>query len=146
MLRIRNAHQEDCLDIHKIRNEEEIRKFSFDTSEITFENHRSWFEKTLVDDKRRLFVVTEENQIYGVVRFDLSKDLKEAEVSIYVSKTAANKGVGKFALLESEKLLKNEIASCKKIIAKALIDNERSIQFFKNCAYQPMTLVFEKEV
>lgn len=145
MLSVRKAHIEDCLDIYRIRNEEGIRKFSFDSSVIPYETHILWFDKILLDDQKRLYVVTEGEKVQGVVRFDLTS-MTTAEVSIYVSSLSAGMGIGRYALLESEKLFKNEIVTCSKIVAKVLIDNQKSINFFKGCDYVPYSLELVKKV
>lgn len=144
MLRIRKATIEDSLGIYEIRNCPEVLKFFFNPNPVSFESHHEWFKKSLESQFRFIYVVHYENELAGVARFDLAPDKKEANVSIYTAKKFWNKGVGSFALLESEELLRNEVPSCLKIIAQVLVENEASLKFFKSCDYIPKLVNLEK--
>ena len=46
-LRLRRAEKEDCRFLYELRNEEEVRKNSFQTGIFSYEDHVAWFERKL---------------------------------------------------------------------------------------------------
>ncbi len=145
MLKIRKAQAEDCEPIYNLRNDEEVLKYSFNTTLISYQDHSNWFSKALESDSRKIFVVTSDEIIHGVVRYDLDSDKSFAEVSIFIDKNCWGKGIGTFALLEGEKLLLKDVSTCKKIKAKVFHENTGSSKLFEKCDYKPVYCELEKE-
>ena len=50
-LRLRRAEKEDCRFLYELRNEEEVRKNSFQTGIFSYEDHVAWFERKLEEKK-----------------------------------------------------------------------------------------------
>lgn len=146
MFKIRKAHKEDCRKIYDIRNDESVLQYSFNPHKTSFETHLGWFESSLNNDLRKIFVIESEDNVAGVVRYDLNQDMLSAEVSIYVAKNFWGKGLGKWALIESESLLKLEAPQCQKIIAKVFLENLASLKIFEKCDYKKKVVEFIKEI
>ena len=145
MFNIRKAQLEDCKKIHELRNDLSIRKTSFNPDEIPYESHVQWFSGSLLNPDRKLFVV-EDNELVGVVRFDLNSDHTEALVSVFVSPQALGRGIGSFAIVEGERLCKHEVPSLKTLHARVMADNIASLKLFEKCHYAKNVIEFSKEV
>jgi spore coat polysaccharide biosynthesis protein SpsF len=130
MLKLRKAQIEDCRIVYDIRNDPKIRVNSFSDGDILLEDHVKWFESSLRNDRRKIFIIEDEQVVLGVVRFDVSEDLQQAIVSINVSASSWGKGVGSFALQEGEKAIKLEYPELKGIVARVLAHNEASMKLF----------------
>jgi RimJ/RimL family protein N-acetyltransferase len=146
MLNLRKAHIGDCKVIYELRNDPQVRENSFSKEAITYESHTKWFEKSLMSNNRKIFIVEDNQEIAGVVRFDLNSEFMEALVSINVKAAYWGKGVGSFALAEGEKSLITEFPELKGIVAKVLPENEGSKKLFSKCNYIPRVIEFYKEV
>ena len=146
MFKIRKAHKEDCRKIFEIRNDDLVLKYSFDPNKTSYETHELWFGASLKNEQRKIFVIEQGDQIAGVVRYDLKDEGLSSEVSVYIAKDFWGQGLGQWSLLESEPLLKAEVPTCKKIIAKVFVENVASLKIFEKCNYKKRVIEFTKEI
>lgn len=146
MFKIRKAHKEDSRKIYDIRNDESVLQYSFDPNKTSYETHQAWFEASLKNDLRKIFVIESQEKIAGVVRYDLDQNQISSEVSIYIAKDFWGQGLGQWALLESEPLLKMEAPACKKIVAKVFFENIASLKIFEKCNYKKKVVEFVKDI
>lgn len=145
-LKIRKAQLQDSQDIHRIRSSKEVRERSHDSREFSFAEHDSWFKQTLTSTHRNLFVVTSNDEVAGVVRYDIAEGEKEATVSIFVAAKFWGQGVASFALVEGEKLLKVEHTRLANLRAEVLADNETSIKLFEKSGFTKNFVSFSKKI
>jgi RimJ/RimL family protein N-acetyltransferase len=146
MLKIRKAHMEDCKFVFNLRNDESARLYSFSPEIIPYQDHVKWFQASMNDKFRKIFIIEDGSQALGAVRFDINASFTEAVVSINISAEAQGKGVGSFAIQEGENCLKKEFPSLKGIIARVMVHNEASIRLFSKCSYSKKVVEFYKEV
>lgn len=92
------AAQSDSKDVWEWRNDEFSRRMSITTDPIAWETHRVWFENSLADPNRYLFIACIDNERAGagvekagICRFDLDPEKKIAEVSINLNPRYRNK-------------------------------------------------------
>ena len=111
----------------KIRNINEVRKYSLNRNIIGKEEHKKWFNQKLKNTKSKIFIIKIGKLRAGYIRLDKKKYW---EVSISILKIFRNKKIGKNALSLLEKKI-NKI----NIFAKVHILNKNSIAFFKSCNY-----------
>lgn len=71
---IRIANSKDCQQYYDWANDPEVRRQSFSSEEIKFENHLEWFERRLKSDSSYLFVGEHKNVPIGQVRFEKADD------------------------------------------------------------------------
>lgn len=104
------------------------RKYSRDETVPIYENHVNWFESSLSNSNRVMFILKLFDISLGFVKVDLSEDTNE--VSIIISHGHYGQGLGKVAL----NLLRGKM---KKIDLHAYIENENSasLKIFKSCGY-----------
>ena len=111
----------------KLRNSEDLRKYSKNNELISKQNHLKWLNSKLDDSKNKIFVIKLINKKLGYIR--LQKKINW-EVSIGILKTYRNKKIGKKALSILEKRFKKI-----KIFAKVHKLNTNSLNFFLSCNY-----------
>ena len=94
---LRFAENEDKIDLLNWRNELETRKASFNTEKIDQKDHERWFNNSIKNKKRNIFIICDKNcNKLGQIRFDRGNDT--AEVDISLNPKYRNLGVGSLAL------------------------------------------------
>jgi len=142
----REARENDCEALFKIRNHPDIRSRSLNDSEILFSDHAKWFTSTLKSKEKKIFVLEAEvNQtIIGSIRLDFDTLEKSATVNIYVSPEFWGQGYAGQLLQNSESYLRDHCTQIKFLKAVVLNNNEASKKIFSKNHYQLKTLNFEK--
>ena len=56
-LNLRKACWSDCRFLFRLRNEDEVRKNSFQTSEIPYSSHENWFAQKLQDVNTVIYIL-----------------------------------------------------------------------------------------
>jgi len=128
---IQKATESDCKDTWIWRNDEQTRQMFTSTDEVSWEAHKSWYESSLKNKNRYMFIgfLEEENKI-GICRFDIDEETKIAEVSLNLNPNYRNKKL-------SKSLLKNSIFFLYTLInvdllAKIKKNNLSSIKCFES--------------
>tara|TARA_Y100000034_G_scaffold103139_1_gene128460 strand:+ start:800 stop:2572 length:1773 start_codon:yes stop_codon:yes gene_type:complete len=129
---IRLANVNDMKNIFELANDDIARKYSFNKSKIKWEDHVEWFNEK-IKDKNYLFYVVEQNEDFlGYVRFEI-KD-KEAIISINLKESSRGKGLGTKVVVESSKLAFRS-KKIHNIIAYISEKNELSKKLFLKCGF-----------
>jgi RimJ/RimL family protein N-acetyltransferase len=103
----------------------------------TIEQHTYYWEKIYPNLNKKEFVGTYNDQVIGVVGFDLSFQSKEAYLWIFTASKMASQGVASKLLFESEKYLSNiDFIQIYTAIAKG---NKKSINLFKRNNFEPIS-------
>jgi UDP-2,4-diacetamido-2,4,6-trideoxy-beta-L-altropyranose hydrolase len=102
----RKATSDDRIPLFLLANDPDVRNNSFNTHQILFEDHCKWFEKTLTNKQRVLYVFYWSRELIGQVRFD--KEQGNAIVSISVSKMFRGCGLAAEMLKKTIIEIKNE--------------------------------------
>jgi UDP-2,4-diacetamido-2,4,6-trideoxy-beta-L-altropyranose hydrolase len=139
MINIRLAKRNDIKNVFELSNQDDVRKYSFQSSVIKWEEHEIWF-KNILNDKNNILLIAEENNSFaGQIRFKLENS--EATISISIEKSFQNKGIGKTIVNEAiEYLLKNH-PNVKIIIALIKPENTKSIKFFEKLNFKFNTMI-----
>ena len=129
----RFAEYGDLEDLIKWRNDENTRKYSFDTKPINPEEHSKWFRNSLANPKRNIFVFFDkELKKLGQIRFDREGD--KAEINITVNPEFRGKGIGTLALSKSSNIYFKNF-DVKILVAKVKNENIASLKAFKNAGF-----------
>mgnify|MGYP001604517659 CR=1 FL=1 len=136
----RNADKNDAVDIFKWRNHPDVRKNSFNTNPILWEEHEKWFKKKLAESDIAIYTVCCRDKKIGAIRFE---DKGEAvKVNIMLNPDFLGKGFGsKIIRLGTEKFIK-ERQPDKSIHAEIKKDNIASIRAFQKAGYKESHLTF----
>lgn len=131
---LRPAEERDCELLWQWRNEENTRKWSFDTAYIPYEEHKSWLLSKLNNvDSEILIVLDEGKKAIGQVRFDMSPD-GSAEVDISIINKERGKGYGSNALRLACQYVRGEL-NITRVIAYIKGENEASIGAFTKAGF-----------
>tara|TARA_B110000240_G_C13512425_1_gene460546 strand:+ start:3322 stop:3804 length:483 start_codon:yes stop_codon:yes gene_type:complete len=127
-MRVRRATEKDLLDYYGLVNDDLVRLASFSSSAVTLDEHARWFENSLANKNRIMYVlegVDSETEFLGQVRFDeiLSTTFDNTfELDYSIASSQRGKGLGKKMLLLGLKMLTESFKNpC--VIAKVKIDN-----------------------
>ena len=92
MILARTATADDAPRLFEWRNDAATRAASLDWSEIEWEDHLAWLDRTLDDPDTFLCVASVDGEPVGTCRFDVIDG--SAEVSITVAPSARGRGLG----------------------------------------------------
>ena len=127
----RSVQKEDCLKIFEIANDDEVRKFSFNSDKISLENHKSWFYDVLNDNSVKFYVLQYEDDLIGQLRLDF--DEEHPVISISLNKKYRGLGLSKVLLRKGLELIDG------RVVAYIKKENSRSISFFKSMGFKKDT-------
>lgn len=132
-LQLRLAEAEDARAIFQWRNHPAVRNHSGNTQEISWDEHRQWFEKRLTTNSGPILIGEFNDKPVGVVRFDISNH--EAAVSVYLVPESGFKGWGGCLLDQSEHWLRQHHPEVLTLHAYVLPNNEPSKKLFAKLNY-----------
>lgn len=131
---LRNVTQQDIELLFEWANDYAVRKNSFNTEQILFEDHVRWFNKMMSDEDVLQFIMMVDDTPVGQIRFVINKD--EAEIGYSIAKEYRGKGYGHKILQLSTALVSEEYPGIHKLIAKVKPDNAASNKLFLNEQYE----------
>ena len=102
-LNLRKACRSDCKFLFRLRNEDEVRKNSFQTSEIPYSSHENWFAQKLQDVNTVIYILERNGQAIGQIRADRRE--RTAEISYALCSEARGRGLSRWMLSELENRL-----------------------------------------
>lgn len=134
---IRSVHYSDCEDIYVWRSDAVSQSMSFDTDTISYEEHIRWFNSSLNNADRKLYIGKIGSTKIGVCRFDRNTKSGVVEVSINMNPKCRGSGYGKRLLAASikdyQKISKIEL------LAKIKTKNLASLKIFKSLGFQEIS-------
>jgi len=93
MISLRPATMTDLGMVFDWRNDPFVVSQGSSHRGVEREEHQTWFEKTIVGNSRRMFIVLEQGNPIGQIRFD-RKDRMECVVSVYLLQAFTGRGWG----------------------------------------------------
>lgn len=132
----RPIKKDDCLKIFEIANDDEVRKFSFNSDKIPLENHKIWFNSILNNDSIKFYVLEYKNELIGQLRLDFDEEYPV--ISISLNKKYRGLGLSKILLSKGLDLVDD------KVIAYIKKENFRSISFFNSMGFKKESEVIIK--
>jgi len=138
-LAIRPATQLDSQDLFDWRNDPQTRAVSLSTDEVTWDGHVRWFEASLANERRRIYICTsnldDSEQAIGMVRFDEDEVGTSAEVSINLNPQARGRGLGYPSLVSGISAFTAERSGVIRIVAKIRATNAASLAIFTKAGF-----------
>jgi len=132
----RQATLADAQEVFDLANDDIVRKGSFESGPIDWDDHFKWLRAKLGDSKCFFFIVDCQGEFAGQVRFDIIPDKKETEISISLQKYMRGLGMSAFIISRSiEKLLetRKEVKVVKAYIKQS---NIASIKSFEGAGFK----------
>ena len=133
LIEIISANNSHSREIWEWRNNPVSKSMFHNNDLVSWEEHCLWFEESLKDSKRKMYIAINGKELYGIVRFDsLPKNSSEFEVSINLKPSKRGKGLSKEILeLSICKLLKDN-PSVNILFAEVKLNNITSNKLFKS--------------
>ena len=114
-------------------NDENVRKMSFHSEPISWEEHRAWFDSKIVDQNHVYYIALDENKIpVGQIRFGVN--ILDADVSVLIAPEFRKKGFGTEIIKCGTQLLFSS-TSVSKVHAYIKLNNYGSYKAFLNAGY-----------
>jgi len=132
---LRRATEADCENLYHWRNDEETRRYAFNSEPIDFTTHQRWFIQSLNNPQRILLIGEEQQQPVGVLRYDLQKE--QAIVSMYLVPQQRGRGYGAELLKRGNDWLRENCLEIKQVTAEVLEKNQISAHIFKKAGFTP---------
>lgn len=131
---LRQADRDDMDLFFQWVNEPAVRKNSFNTEPIPWENHQAWFEKVLADENIRIYVLMKNDIPIGQVRLALEDS--KWQISYSIASSYRGQGYGKVILqLVENKLIYDGLVG-ETLFAEVKADNVASQRIFVKLGYQ----------
>ena len=107
-MKIRGVDKSDIVHLFEWRNDSLTRHMSKHSNKVTYEEHKKWFEYSLTNPLRKMYIgITEEERV-GICRFDLDKIMTSSEVTINLNPIMRGKNLSYDLLFNSIKIYKKE--------------------------------------
>lgn len=143
MLTIRKVQPSDSDLILHWRNNPEVYKYALTPEPVKKIEHINWFNDALASSRCVFYMGSSNGVLCGTVRYQLTEDMMEAEVSISISPEFWGKGIASQMMQAAEEALKKE-TSVRIIHATVLNENIASIKLFERASFEPVLTKFKK--
>ena len=130
---IRNADLSDLQDIFEWRNDSFSRSMSLSSEVVSLNEHIDWYQRSLKNPNRRIYIGSINELKIGLVRFDFDENTKKSEVSINLNPIFRSKGFGFTLLSKSISVYKQSKET--PLIATVKKENGSSLRIFTKCGF-----------
>lgn len=141
---LRAATEADMDLLFEWANEPLVRKNSFSTEKIPYEEHRKWFARILNDESCRQYIYVSGGEAAGQVRIMVNGEIAEISYSICAKKRGM--GHGKLMLQLISELIIHDFPTVKRLIGKVKPDNIASQKAFMNAGFEETYYTYEMSV
>lgn len=138
---LRVATVEDCDMIFEWANDAVVRKNSFSSSLIKYEDHVKWYKKVMETSDIKQYILVVDEQNVGQARINV--DDKIAEISYSIAPHYRGNGYGELIISLIPEVVKSDFPNVKTLVAQVKLDNIASQKAFKNNSYTEKCLVYE---
>lgn len=132
-LRLRSVTLADAKLLLSWRNDETVRRSAFASEEIEWPPHERWFTKKLSSSSTRIWILEQDGQPVGQVRYELSGEI--AEISFSVAREFRGQGFGVDLLSRSAPLACQELKPSK-LVGFVKVDNIASSGAFERAGFE----------
>ena len=133
MLIIKDADIDDLLDIFAWRNDPISRKMSISNEKLILEDHKKWFESSLINPSIKIYIGIMKGEKIGICRFDVDQKIASADVSINLNPNMRGKNLSYSLLSDSIKAYKKTKQI--KLMATIKKENKASLRIFQECSF-----------
>ena len=130
-LTIRAARPDDARLLWEWRNAPDVRSVSLDSDPIPFEQHREWYERSLVSADRDILIAEIESSPAAMVRFD--HDIDASTVSIVLASAIRGRGIARQILTSAIRTLRSRPPTLRAFIKP---ENAPSLALFQGMGFE----------
>ena len=146
-LKLREAQSEDCKLLWEWTNDIDVRRFSFNSKAIGWDDHCKWFQNKQNKPECIQYVGLNQDVTIGQIRFDILGSIAEIDYSI--DPMFRGKGFGKLLLIKGIELFSSNIEKMVVLQGQVNEDNKASIRVFQKSGFRKIgqkTISHNKEV
>lgn len=142
-LTLRTVEVEDITDLFEWRNNPEVRKNSFSSKPLSWEEHEKWFKAKAKDPGTTIYVAYNEGKKVGSIRFEEKGDA--IKVSVMLNPDFFGKGFGAEVIRLGTNKFISEKRPAVPVIAEIKPDNIASRKAFQKAGFKErhVTYIFE---
>lgn len=130
---LKQASTYDCELLFNWANDDEVRKNSFNSDKILYEDHVKWFNSKLNSNECFIFILKQKDISIGQVRINIES--KVAIISYSIDKKYRGKGLAVVILKLLEEKIKNKCIDINKLVGFVKFDNIASQKAFESLKY-----------
>jgi RimJ/RimL family protein N-acetyltransferase len=147
---LRLATLNDLSITFKWANDTEVRRFSINRNPITWEDHQTWFKGKISDPSCRYFILTDNCEPVGSVRFDIDS-FNNAEISYLIDPQFHGKKLGTQLLKNGIEKLQRDYKGINSVLGYVMKENIASIKIFEKLSFENVNsenslLKFKKQI
>lgn len=128
-LHLRTAKISDLDLLYKWANDSDVRKNSFNSNFIPYENHVIWFNKMMENPSVLQYILEYDSLPVGQIRLNVNED--NAEIGYSIASEYRGKGFGHRILQLVKEILKKTHPEIHTLVAKVKPDNDASNKLFQ---------------
>jgi RimJ/RimL family protein N-acetyltransferase len=132
-MQLRSLNKDDNSLLFSWINQAHIRRMSFNSSNISLEQHNKWFDSIINSPNIFTYIASVNGKDIGQIRFE-EKDKFDAIVSIYLEKGSTGKGLGEKLLTAGLKHFYTHLKYTR-VFAYIKSENPASIKTFMNAGF-----------
>ena len=130
---LREVNKNDCKLLFQWANEESVRKNSFNSNEIKYEEHEKWLENKLNSANCYIYIFCLNNLPVGQIRLDIENTIGVVSYSLDKDYRGQNLSVNMINLLENEVIQSN--IAIERLIGYVKVSNIASQKIFESLKY-----------
>lgn len=138
------ATKDDMDLLFEWANDDEVRKNSFSTAKISYENHVKWFKKLLAREDCKQYIFYVDGVAVGQVRVTIEDE--KAEIGYSICASGRGKGYAKKMMQLLTEQLKKDAPWVKTLVAKVKPENIASQKVFLGLEYKETYRQYEIEI
>lgn len=134
-IKLRKATMDDLVCTYRWATDPEVRKHSFNQTQITEEEHRAWFKSKIESDNTEYFILVDSlNNNLGSVRIDIGED-GNGVISYLIDPYHHGRKLGKTILTLLEDYITSQKLGITKLTGYVLETNIPSVKIFESLGY-----------
>lgn len=136
-IRKANISDEDCKLVFNLSNDYLVRKNSFNSNAIIYEEHIAWYKRSVSDKNTLFFLIFDKEEFVGQIRFTRKdKQSTSCVISLSITKQFRGKGLAKDFIFLGINEIKNNWVNTETIIAAVKKENTPSVKLFVSCGFK----------
>lgn len=141
---LRDVTYEDKDLLYNWANDEDVRKNSFSTRSISYDEHCIWFDNMMKNESIVQWILQEDEKPVGQIRITINGSEGSIGYSVCVDRRGA--GLGKIMLSIAIEKLSEDYPVVKKLVAKVKPENIASLKVFENNGFEAKFQQLEFEI
>lgn len=141
---LRKATSEDMKMLFDWANDEDVRRNSFNSNKITWEEHKVWFERLMKDENQYQYILMVDNIPAGQIRLNCVDG--KAEIGYSIAPKYRGRGLGTKIIELAKEETEANIKEINMLVAKVKPENAASEKCFERCHFLNKYNYYELEL